>query len=47
MVKFAGETPHPVIFRGQPSKEGLPAFEVTGLDANDFPTDEDRKTTLL
>lgn len=45
MVKFDGETPRPIIFRGKPSKNGIPVFEVTGLDANDFPNDEDRKTT--
>jgi hypothetical protein len=45
MLKFDGETPRPIIFRGKPSKAGMPVFEVTGLDANDFPNDEDRKTT--
>ncbi len=45
MIKFDGETPRPIIFRGKPSKDGMPVFEVTGLDANDFPNDEDRKTT--
>jgi hypothetical protein len=45
MIKFDGDTPRPVIFRGKPSKDGMPVFEVTGLDANDFPNDEDRKTT--
>jgi len=43
IVKFAQGRPHPVIFQHQGlSKTGLPQFRATGLEANEFPTAEDK-----
>jgi hypothetical protein len=43
MVQFAAGKPHPVIFKNQGVKEGLPRFHADALGVNDFPTAEDRK----
>jgi hypothetical protein len=42
IVKFAAGVPHPVIFRDEGPRGGLPHFRETSLGVNDFPTDEDR-----
>ncbi len=42
IVKFADGRPSPVIFRHAGLKNGLPQFEVDGLDVNDFPTAADQ-----
>ena len=42
IVKFAGKTPHPVIFRGLGVRDGLPRFRDASAGVNDFPTAEDR-----
>ncbi|MCA9247942.1 MAG: CRTAC1 family protein [Planctomycetales bacterium] len=42
IVKFQGNTPHPLIFRGLGAKRGLPRFEQYALAVNDFPTSEDQ-----
>ena len=44
IVKFSRGAVHPVMFRNSGSA-GESAFQVEGLDANDFPTEEDRKVT--
>ncbi len=45
IVMFAGETPHPVIFRNLGNTaDGIPRFEAPALAVNDFPTEEDRQT---
>jgi hypothetical protein len=43
IVKFADGKPYPVIYRNLGVKDGLPRFELTGWDVNDFPTKEDRE----
>ena len=43
IIFFAAGKPHPVIFRNQGTKDGLPRLHADALDANDFPTAEDRK----
>jgi hypothetical protein len=45
VVKFAENTPHPVVFKNRGIKDGLPRFEASGLNVNDFPTVEDTKPT--
>jgi hypothetical protein len=42
VVKFAEGKPHPVIFRHQGLKDGLPHFRDDAWAVNDFPTAEDR-----
>jgi len=42
IVKFDSGKPRPVIFRGVGVRDGVPRFELTGWDCNDFPTDQDR-----
>ena len=42
VVKFAGGTPHPVIFKNLGVKDGLPRFGADALGVNDFPTAADR-----
>lgn len=42
LVKFADGKPHPVIFRNEGRRDGLPRFREGALGVNDFPTDEDR-----
>jgi hypothetical protein len=43
IVKFASDgTPHPVIFRNEGVKAGLPQFRESALAVNDFPTAEDK-----
>jgi len=42
IVKFAGGRAYPVIFRNVGVKNGLPQFQVTGLNVNDFPTAKDK-----
>lgn len=42
IIMFAAGKPHPVIFRNQGMKDGLPKFHTDALDVNDFPTAEDR-----
>jgi hypothetical protein len=41
IVKVADSIPHPIIFQGVGSTEGMPRFSVSGLDVNDFPTAAD------
>lgn len=43
IVFFAEGKPHPVIFKNQGVKDGLPRFHADALAVNDFPTAEDRK----
>lgn len=43
IVYFAAGKPHPVIFKNQGVKDGLPRFHADALGVNDFPTAEDRK----
>jgi hypothetical protein len=43
IVYFAAGKPHPVIFRHQGLKDGVPRFHADALAVNDFPTEEDRK----
>lgn len=47
IVKFADQDkrPHPVIFRHQGLKDGVPQFRQTAMSVNDFPNDTDRKET--
>jgi hypothetical protein len=42
IVQFAAGKPHPVIFKHQGMKDGLPRFQADALSVNDFPTAEDR-----
>jgi hypothetical protein len=43
IVKFAPDgAPHPVIFRNEGLKDGLPMFREYALAVNDFPTAEDK-----
>jgi hypothetical protein len=42
VVLFAGDEPHPVIFRNLGVNDGLPQFHADALEVNDFPTAEDR-----
>lgn len=42
IVKFADGRPHPVIFKHQGLKSGMPRFATTALTVNDFPTEKDR-----
>jgi hypothetical protein len=43
LVKFDGQgSPHPIIFRHEGLKNGLPQFRAAALGVNDFPTAEDR-----
>lgn len=41
IVKFKGDQPCPIIYRNLGQQDGVPKFEVTGWDVNDFPTKED------
>ncbi len=45
IVKFAGDQPHPVIFRnlGASGSQSLPKFRTDALAVNDFPTEEDKQ----
>ena len=43
IIQFAAGKPHPVIFKNQGMKDGLPRFHADALTVNDFPTAEDRK----
>jgi enediyne biosynthesis protein E4 len=44
IVKFDAQgKPHPVIFRGMGSHQGLPQFATAALSVNDFPTELDKK----
>lgn len=47
IVYFAKGKPHPVIFKNQGAKDGLPRFHTEALAVNDFPTAQDRKTADL
>ena len=42
VVKFAAEQPHPLIFKHQGLRAGLPQFREQTLAVNDFPTAEDK-----
>lgn len=42
IVKFAGDAPHPVIFRNLGRSDGKLRFECAALGVNDFPNDADR-----
>lgn len=42
IVTLADGRPHPVIFRNQGNRDGIPQFEQQALQQIDFPTDEDR-----
>jgi len=43
IVKFSGDQPQPIIYRNLGCKPGEePKFKMTGWDANDFPTAEDK-----
>lgn len=44
IVKFADGRPHPIVFLGKGTTNGMPRFEVPALAVNDFPTAEDRAT---
>ncbi|HYF00038.1 MAG TPA: VCBS repeat-containing protein, partial [Planctomycetota bacterium] len=46
IVKFAGKTPHPVIFRGLGVRDGLPRFRDSSAGVNDFPTADDRSKSV-
>lgn len=41
IVKFKGDQPCPIIYRNLGETDGIPKFEVTGWNVNDFPTEED------
>lgn len=43
IVQFAAGKPHPVIFKNQGVKDGLPRFHADALGVNDFPTAADRQ----
>jgi hypothetical protein len=47
IVQFAAGKPHPVIFKNQGLKNGLPQLHADALTVNDFPTAEDRKLADL
>jgi hypothetical protein len=42
IVKFADGKPHPIIFRNEGVRDGLPRFRNDAWAVNDFPTAEDR-----
>jgi hypothetical protein len=45
MVKFAGGTPCPLIWKNLGVKDGLPRFREDALAVNDFPTAQDKAVT--
>lgn len=47
IVQFAAGKPHPVIFKHQGLKDGLPRFHADALTVNDFPTAADRQMSDL
>src|SRR5262249_61384178 len=42
IVKFAEGKPHPIIFRNEGVRDGIPRFRTDAWGVNDFPTAEDR-----
>jgi len=47
IVKFKDGKPYPLIFKNLGVKDGIPRFKLDGLDVNDFPTAEDRRSASV